>query len=78
MVPGDSLEYMATMKPGSVDLVVTSPPFGLVRKKDYGNVQSGEYLAWFKPFGEQIKRILKRIERPLNFGAAPIERPRSV
>ena len=35
---GDSLEYMAGLKAESVDLVVTSPPFGLVRKKDYGNV----------------------------------------
>lgn len=23
------------MKPGSVDLIMTSPPFGLVRKKEY-------------------------------------------
>jgi hypothetical protein len=36
IVLGDSLEYMASLKPGSVDL--TSPPFGLVRKNYYGNV----------------------------------------
>jgi site-specific DNA-methyltransferase (cytosine-N4-specific) len=34
---------------GSVDLIMTSPPFGLVRKKSYGNVESGEYVTWFKP-----------------------------
>ena len=27
---GDSLEYMAGLKAESVDLIVTSPPFGLV------------------------------------------------
>ncbi|NOX63304.1 MAG: site-specific DNA-methyltransferase [Chloroflexi bacterium] len=43
----------------SVDLIVTSPPFGLVRKKDYGNVDADEYLAWFKPFAETFKRALK-------------------
>jgi len=55
----DSLEYMAGLPATSVDLIVTSPPFGLVRKKDYGNVDSHEYVGWFKPFGREFKRILK-------------------
>ncbi|MGH9397057.1 MAG: DNA methyltransferase [Terriglobia bacterium] len=59
IVLGDSLEYMADLKPESVDLMVTSPPFGLVRKKDYGNVESHEYVGWFQPFGKEFKRILK-------------------
>ncbi len=59
VVLGDSLAYMAEMKPESVDLIVTSPPFGLVRKKAYGNVESHEYVNWFKPFGVQFKRLLK-------------------
>jgi DNA modification methylase len=56
---GDSLEHMRALKPGGINLIVTSPPFGLVRKKDYGNVESHEYVDWFRPFGEQFKRILK-------------------
>jgi site-specific DNA-methyltransferase (cytosine-N4-specific) len=56
---GDSLDYLTEQKPRSVDLVVTSPPYGLVRKKDYGNVESHDYIDWFKPFGEQFKRVLK-------------------
>lgn len=55
----DSLDYMPTLKENTVDLIMTSPPFGLVRKKDYGNADSHEYLDWFRPFGEQFKRILK-------------------
>lgn len=43
----------------SVDLIMTSPPFGLVRKKDYGNVESEKYVAWFKDFGRQFARVLK-------------------
>ena len=43
----------------SVNLIMTSPPFGLVRKKSYGNVESEEYVAWFKQFGQEFKRILK-------------------
>lgn len=59
MVLGDSLEYMSALKNESVGLIVTSPPFGLLRKKDYGNVESHEYIDWFKPFGRQFKRIVK-------------------
>jgi site-specific DNA-methyltransferase (cytosine-N4-specific) len=59
IVLGDSLEYMAGIRPESVDLIVTSPPFGLVRKKDYGNVESHEYVDWFKQFGVEFKRLLK-------------------
>ena len=59
IVLGDSLEYMTSLKDESVDLIVTSPPFGLVRKKDYGNVESDEYVGWFKPFGRAFRRVLK-------------------
>jgi len=59
IVLGDSLEHMACLQDESVDLIVTTPPFGLVRKKDYGNVESHEYVEWFKPFGREFKRILK-------------------
>lgn len=57
---GDSLRVFAeSVRSGSVDLIVTSPPFGLVRKKDYGNVDAEHYVEWFQPFGEQFKRALK-------------------
>ncbi|MGH6871254.1 MAG: DNA-methyltransferase [Rhizomicrobium sp.] len=59
VVHGDSLDALAKLRPGSVDLIVTSPPFGLVRKKEYGNVDAEEYLDWFKPFAKAFKRVLK-------------------
>ncbi len=34
---GDSLELLAAVPDESVDLVMTSPPFALQRKKEYGN-----------------------------------------
>ncbi|MFH0777719.1 MAG: site-specific DNA-methyltransferase [Candidatus Eisenbacteria bacterium] len=43
----------------SVDLIMTSPPFGLVRKKDYGNEDADDYVAWFEQFAEQFVRVLK-------------------
>ena len=59
IIHGDSLSYTNSLKTNSVDLIMTSPPFGLVRKKEYGNVPANEYLEWFKPFAKQFHRILK-------------------
>jgi site-specific DNA-methyltransferase (cytosine-N4-specific) len=57
---GDSLAYLyGTAKPKSVDLILTSPPFGLVRKKSYGNEDADRYCEWFRPFAEGFKRVLK-------------------
>jgi site-specific DNA-methyltransferase (cytosine-N4-specific) len=38
---------------------MTSPPFGLVRKKAYGNADADAYLEWFRPFAAACKRALK-------------------
>lgn len=57
---GDSLALFQTeIRPASVDLIMTSPPFGLVRKKDYGNVDADEYLDWFRPFAAAFHKALK-------------------
>ena len=57
---GDSLGLLhTTLKPKSVDLIMTSPPFGLVRKKSYGNKDADEYLDWFRPFADGFRRVLK-------------------
>jgi len=56
---GDSLKVLQRLEPGSANLLVTSPPFGLVRKKNYGNVDADQYVEWFKPFGEMFHRLLK-------------------
>lgn len=56
---GDALDCMfRLMQPGSVDLIMTSPPFGLVRKKTYGNEDATRYCDWFRPFAEGFKRVL--------------------
>lgn len=56
---GDSLAGMKKIPADSVDLVFTSPPFALTRQKEYGNEPVERYMAWFMPFCEEIKRILK-------------------
>jgi DNA modification methylase len=56
---GDSLKLLPKLPDNSVDLVCTSPPFALLRKKAYGNVHADEYVAWFLEFAKEIARILK-------------------
>ena len=55
----DSLNVMGRCPDSSVDMILTSPPFALTRKKDYGNEQEDEYLEWFRSFAVQFRRILK-------------------
>jgi site-specific DNA-methyltransferase (cytosine-N4-specific) len=57
---GDSLQIMKSIPAESVNLVVTSPPFALRRKKSYGNVGENEYIEWFRPFAAEIHRILTK------------------
>lgn len=60
MYNGDSLDYLFHKAPEkSVDLIMTSPPFGLVRKKSYGNEDAHAYCDWFRPFAEGFHRVLK-------------------
>jgi site-specific DNA-methyltransferase (cytosine-N4-specific) len=56
---GDAFQLMQSLPDESVDLIMTSPPFALQRKKEYGNVDAEDYVAWFMPFAFQFKRVLK-------------------
>jgi len=56
---GDALVYLRQMESESVDLIVTSPPFALKRKKEYGNVDDPDYVPWFLEFAVEFKRVLK-------------------
>src|SRR2546430_2280602 len=56
---GDAKNLMALMPDQSVDLIVTSPPFALRRKKEYGNVEADKYVAWFLEFARLFHELLK-------------------
>lgn len=55
---GDSLKLIKSVEDGSVNLILTSPPFALTRKKEYGNKSSDEYVDWFLNFAHEFKRVL--------------------
>lgn len=56
---GDSRQMLKFLPEESIDLVMTSPPFALLRQKSYGNKDQGEYVQWLSEFGEEILRVLK-------------------
>ena len=43
---------------GRIQLILTSPPFPLNRKKAYGNQTGGEYLEWLAKFGPLFRDLL--------------------
>lgn len=56
---GDSLDLLPLLAPDSIDLIVTSPPFALQRKKEYGNENEDAHVEWLLQFAEPIRRVLK-------------------
>ncbi len=54
----DSLEMLAQLPDNSVNLVMTSPPFALQRKKDYGNKDQHEYIDWLAEFASLVYQKL--------------------
>lgn len=51
---GDSLELLKTLDDCSINLVMTSPPFALLRQKSYGNLEQNDYIAWLCKFGKLV------------------------
>ena len=44
---------------GEIQLIFTSPPFPLTRKKKYGNLQGQEYVDWLSSFALAFRDYLK-------------------
>jgi DNA modification methylase len=55
----DSRRILAVLPGNSVDLIITSPPFALLRQKSYGNQDQEPYVAWLGEFGAAAFRVLK-------------------
>ncbi|TWG74400.1 site-specific DNA-methyltransferase (cytosine-N4-specific) [Bacillus subtilis J27] len=52
---GDSLELLDSLEDNSINLVMTSPPFALLRQKAYGNKNGEEYIEWLSEFAVKVK-----------------------
>lgn len=56
---GDSLNLLAALPDDSINLVLTSPPFALLREKAYGNKVQAEYVTWLAQFARLVQQKLK-------------------
>jgi site-specific DNA-methyltransferase (cytosine-N4-specific) len=56
---GDSRELLRLLPAASVDLVLTSPPFALLRQKRYGNENQNAYVDWLAGFAVEVHRVLR-------------------
>jgi DNA modification methylase len=56
---GDSRDLLSHLPTESVDLIVTSPPFALLREKTYGNESQAEYVDWLLQFAAAARPALK-------------------
>jgi site-specific DNA-methyltransferase (cytosine-N4-specific) len=56
---GGARRLLQELDDESVDLVLTSPPFALLRQKEYGNEDQSDYVHWFASFAEIARQKLK-------------------
>ena len=60
VICGDCTEVMAAMPTGSVDLIVTDPPYGArYRDRSGRSVANDDNLAWLAPAFREAARVLK-------------------
>ena len=74
LLHGDCLEVLPSLAAGSVDLVVTSPPYnlGISYKTFKDTAPRGEFLAWCRAWAAEVKRVMADdASFFLNVGAAP-------
>ena len=55
----DALTVLRALPDDSVNAVITSPPYALHFKKEYGNVDKKDYVKWFVQFAQEFFRVLK-------------------
>lgn len=72
---GDCLTTLPTLAAGSVDLVVTSPPYnlGIAYKSFKDTAPREEFLTWCRQWSAEVKRVMTDdASFFLNVGASPV------
>ena len=64
LLHGDCLQLMKDIPDGSVDLVLTDPPYGMAfksnyRKEKYNEIQNDKSLEWLERYISECYRVLK-------------------
>ncbi len=58
-IVGQAQDVLRALPSNSVDLLMTSPPFALLREKEYGNLAEEQHVDWLVSFGPAVRRVLK-------------------
>ena len=59
VIEGDAADALARLPEDSVQLAVTSPPYADQRRSTYGGIHPDDYVEWFMPRAEAIRRVLR-------------------
>jgi len=55
----DCLKFLKRQDSQTIDLIITSPPYADKRKKTYEGIPEKDYVKWFLPISQELKRVLK-------------------
>lgn len=56
---GTAEKLLAHIPSESVSLILTSPPYALHFKKEYGNADQHDYVDWLLGYASELRRVLK-------------------
>ena len=59
LIHGDCLSVLDHIDHDSIDLIVTSPPYAMQRKKTYGGITEEDYPDWIEQIGIKLKKVMK-------------------
>lgn len=59
IVEGDCREILPQLPSDSIGLIMTSPPYADNRRGSYVGTRPANYVEWFLPIGQELKRVLK-------------------
>ena len=59
LLRGDALYELGNIADESIDLIFTSPPYAERRKTSYGGIHADQYVDWFLPIADELRRVLR-------------------
>lgn len=65
LIQGDCLEKMKEIESGSVDMILTDPPYGMdfqsnYRNEKYGKIKNDKELSWLDAWSDECFRVAKK------------------
>jgi len=59
IIRGDCKDVLKSYPDNSIHFIITSPPYAYNRESTYGGVPIKDYVDWFLPISQELKRVLK-------------------